>query len=370
MISLLISVLFSYEDFSVKFEDTDVFQPLTKTEVVVTDSGHVYVLNTDERKIIHYGINGKKVGDIARKGQGPGEFTFPTHMFLRNENLYVLDLGNDTVNRFDLDGKYLGRASLPGHGLYVVKPMKGWLYANWRFAPDPSTPASVFWANDDLKESKELIQWPRTAAGGMMMMQAGSGGLPKVPHNPVPDRPFMVSGPEGKWVIVSQPGLLKLRVIDIEHGTVARVITRDEKPVLFNEDWGNKKVKEFKENMSRRGMKLTVEPDFPEHFPLVRGLAVSQDGKIVIEKWSMEPDKVKHYLVLDRKGQDASLNYLPSHEARIMAIYGDKAYISLFNKDDQEATIAVCPTNAINRVAKEHPIDYEGSGARMMVQTH
>jgi tripartite motif-containing protein 71 len=78
------------------------------TEVVVSSSGHVYVLDGANNKIKVFDRRGVLVRSFGRHGQGPGEFQQPVGMDVdASEHIYVADTGNQRIQVFDRDGKFL-----------------------------------------------------------------------------------------------------------------------------------------------------------------------------------------------------------------------------------------------------------------------
>lgn len=72
-------------------------------------SSRVYVADTLEQMVYVYDLSGRRTGSIGRYGAQPGEFNFPTHLFVdANGLLYVTDAMNFRVQVFGRDGKFLG----------------------------------------------------------------------------------------------------------------------------------------------------------------------------------------------------------------------------------------------------------------------
>jgi len=90
-------------------------------------------------RIIEYTPQGKKVREWGSAGTGPGQFHLP-HSIQIDENgvIYVADRENGRVQRFDLEGKYLGEWSNYGKtfGLKLEKD------ALW-FSTSPRGPNGV-----------------------------------------------------------------------------------------------------------------------------------------------------------------------------------------------------------------------------------
>jgi DNA-binding beta-propeller fold protein YncE len=78
------------------------------TEVVVSNTGQIYVLDGANNKIKIFNRRGAMVRSFGRPGQGPGEFQQPVGMDVdASEHIYVADTGNQRIQVFDRDGGFL-----------------------------------------------------------------------------------------------------------------------------------------------------------------------------------------------------------------------------------------------------------------------
>lgn len=59
-------------------------------------------------RILEYNAAGQRVKQWGTPGTGPGQFNLPHGLALRDGVIYVADRQNGRIQRFDLDGKYLG----------------------------------------------------------------------------------------------------------------------------------------------------------------------------------------------------------------------------------------------------------------------
>ncbi|GGL69687.1 serine/threonine protein kinase [Deinococcus aerolatus] len=84
----------------------ELLQPL---DIAVTQ-GHVYVLDGEAHHIVVYNSAGQFVRRFGGRGQGLGRFDRPRRLVASPEgSLYVLDTGNNEVQRFTAQGEYLSR---------------------------------------------------------------------------------------------------------------------------------------------------------------------------------------------------------------------------------------------------------------------
>jgi DNA-binding beta-propeller fold protein YncE len=79
--------------------------------------GLVYVADTYAHDIKVFNDDGKLIKTIGQRGEGDGEFNFPTHIVFTSGRLYVTDTLNSRIEVFDADGKMVKKFGQ--RGLYV-----------------------------------------------------------------------------------------------------------------------------------------------------------------------------------------------------------------------------------------------------------
>jgi DNA-binding beta-propeller fold protein YncE len=90
------------------------------------ERSRVYVSDTLGHEIVIYDFDGKRLGSLGRRGSLPGEFNFPTHLFVdANGFLYVTDAMNFRVEIFGPEGKFIGTVSRLGDALSDLDKPKG-----------------------------------------------------------------------------------------------------------------------------------------------------------------------------------------------------------------------------------------------------
>ena len=77
------------------------------TDINVDDDGNIYVCDFRDCVIKKYNVNGEFVTNIGGRGQGPGEFTYPSRFCITNNQLIVIDSSRYKLEVFELTGLYL-----------------------------------------------------------------------------------------------------------------------------------------------------------------------------------------------------------------------------------------------------------------------
>ena len=79
------------------------------TDLTFGPSGRLFISDGyGNARILEYTAEGKRVKVWGSAGTGPGQFNIPHGIATQGNTLYVADRGNSRIQRFDLDGRYLG----------------------------------------------------------------------------------------------------------------------------------------------------------------------------------------------------------------------------------------------------------------------
>ncbi len=96
------------------------------------ERGRIYLADTGHTKSMEhtvkiFNMNGDLLGTIGKgKGEGPGQFLFPTYLALDTKgNLYVTDTLNSRVQMFDANGKYVKSFGQRGNAWGMFDKPKG-----------------------------------------------------------------------------------------------------------------------------------------------------------------------------------------------------------------------------------------------------
>jgi hypothetical protein len=102
---------------------------LGATDIAFGPGGRLYISDGyGNARILVYDSKGTRIKQWGTHGKGPGEFETPHGIAFDGKNtLYVADRGNNRVQRFDLEGRYLGEWSNVGKP-YSLKFINGALW--------------------------------------------------------------------------------------------------------------------------------------------------------------------------------------------------------------------------------------------------
>lgn len=103
------------------------------TDVAFAPNGHIYVADGyTNARVVEYSPDGKKIRQWGSRGAGRGEFVLPHSIAIDEAGIvHVADRENGRVQRFTLDGKWLGE-SLVGGKPFTVAVARGELWIDVR----------------------------------------------------------------------------------------------------------------------------------------------------------------------------------------------------------------------------------------------
>jgi DNA-binding beta-propeller fold protein YncE len=91
-----------------------------------TQRQRIYVSDTLSHQVYTYSLEGKRTGTIGRPGSLPGEFNFPTHLFVDKDGvLCVTDAMNFRVQLFSPEGAFIGTIGSLGDAQGNLEKPKG-----------------------------------------------------------------------------------------------------------------------------------------------------------------------------------------------------------------------------------------------------
>jgi DNA-binding beta-propeller fold protein YncE len=107
------------------------------TDIAFGPNGRLFISDGyGNARILEYASDGKRVKVWGSAGTGPGQFQIPHGIAYEGKTLYVADRGNSRVQRFDLDGHYLGEWTNLGRP-FALKVAAGALWVSTMF-PKPA----------------------------------------------------------------------------------------------------------------------------------------------------------------------------------------------------------------------------------------
>jgi len=98
------------------------------SDIKADDEGNIYVVDEQAHSIMVFNKDGNCLKTIGRKGQGPGEFIYPTEITIIEDKIVVYS-GN-RISYFTLEGNFINSKQILMFGRIVVDS-KGNILSQW-----------------------------------------------------------------------------------------------------------------------------------------------------------------------------------------------------------------------------------------------
>jgi streptogramin lyase len=148
------------------------------TDIAFGPNGRIFISDGyGNARILEYTSDGKRVREWGSAGTGPGQFHLPHSIVIDEDNIiYVADREGGRIERFDLDGKFLGEFPNLGR-TYSLKLSGGALWAGMAPLNEP-TGAPGWIVKMDRKTGKILGYVEVTEKGGLHSVEVSAAGEP------------------------------------------------------------------------------------------------------------------------------------------------------------------------------------------------
>lgn len=149
------------------------------TDIAFAPKGRIFISDGyANARILEYTANGKKVREWGSAGAGPGQFHLPHSIVADEDNiLYVADRENGRIEKFDLDGKFLGEIPTLGRTYSLKLGTNGTIWAGMQPMNEP--PGSPGWlVKLDRKTGKILGYVPVSEKAGLHSVEDAGEGQP------------------------------------------------------------------------------------------------------------------------------------------------------------------------------------------------
>lgn len=256
------------------------------TGIDVDSAGDVYVADQQARQVQVFGPDGHFLRTIGAPGNGPGEMQSVSGVLLHGGEVWVPDLNNQRIDRFDPDGKSLGSDPLdftrgiPSKWAHLDG---GRLLARFQALPMPGMvdkgtgdPLVAFGAQG----RDTLLVLPK---GKTLTISDGQARMRLFEPEPRWD-----ASPEGR-IFVANTGAYRVEEYD-GTGKLLQVVTKPYTPVKVTDSDQQKILEAVRRRMSQQGLpaqaldQVLSAVRFADTYPAMQTLLAGPDGTLWVQR--------------------------------------------------------------------------------------
>jgi len=262
--------------------------------IAIDNKENIYALDQGNCCIFKFNKNGKYIMKIGRKGQGPGEFTYPSCIFIDDyQNIYVSDY-NRRIHIFDKNGRFLKNIPLKYSIFDFFIDSENNIIAVSRIATKAGPEKAILKFNDKGEKIKEIAKFSDVKPA----IRKSDKGTPFVltVYHRYNYWPYLYPLGEGEFVY-AYPKEYKIFIMNTD-GDLKLIIEKEEVPQPINRKEKNFIIKRIENRLKRRGRKFPrkmIEEacQFPRYRPFFKNILADDKGRIYVQKMKSVIDKSK-----------------------------------------------------------------------------
>ncbi len=281
-------------------------------DVAVDDSGEVYVLDRQARRVTVWTADGTLVRTFGGGGGGPGELTNPNHVALRGDGTVLVgELFPAELHWYDSEGAPLRdrRLELPSQEEGVAAVL-----SEWRSVDPDITRVRVARVRTDSEEAVHVVvEVDGTGTPGDTLLRwTQPGATPAPPPIFAPSLSWDLL-PDGRFA-VAPGGAYEVRVHD-SRGRLVGIYRRSTSPVQVNRELRERARTTFREGMSETGAPaamldaLAEEVEIAPTLPAVQEIRVSRPNGtlwVAVPRPAVDSEELVEVASYDRYAADGS----------------------------------------------------------------
>lgn len=219
--------------------------------LAVDDENNIYVVDMGNYRIQKFDQKGKYLRTIGRKGQGPGEFNLPTTMFIDSKhNLYIRDFRK--IHLFNQQGEFTGSFSLDYDLSDFAVDEDGHILANAILQPRDPALGAIVKIDPNGKVIKKIAEY--TFPGIKIIVGEAATFALSCNHAYTPSLQFCSLG-QNIYVYGFSSDYL-IHMIDKEGNPILRIRKKDS-PIPISNDEKNKIIQTSLQAFERRKISIS-----------------------------------------------------------------------------------------------------------------
>lgn len=277
------------ENLSIGREDDSNYMFYRARSLALDDNENIYVLDSGNQRVQKFDSKGQYLQTTGKKGQGPGDFENPEKLFLDGVgNLYILD--GQKIKVFDSRGNSVKNITLQSAISDFCVSKKGDIFGLLNISAEESKRA-VIRLDPEGNIIRTIAEFPDVKSVGRK--QEGGGFRFKVYHIYSPR--LCLSPIDGQQFYYAHALDYELFVVD-EEGNVVLKIKNEEKSQTISQKEKEEIIKGVEAHISRRGPKWPADVleeacNFSSRRPFFYGVGVDDKKRLCVWRVKSVLDK-------------------------------------------------------------------------------
>ncbi|MDH5468587.1 MAG: NHL repeat-containing protein [Candidatus Aminicenantes bacterium] len=256
--------------------------------IAVDNQGNIYVVDSGNQRIQKYDRDGNYLQTIGRKGQGPGEFMSPYDIVL-DEKGYIYVSEGRKIHVFDPKGNSIQDIVLSNFIMEYSIDSEGNIIASGFVQAERAQNFGIMLINPEGKIIKTIAEYP----GMSMVSRKGTAFM--FSHEYTTQLSFSPIGKNG--AVYGYGSEYKLIVTDFS-GETSLIIKKDEPSQSITRREKDKIITDFLESTAEEGREWprdVVEEgaNFPDHRPFFNGIVSDDIGRMYVRRLKSVLDESK-----------------------------------------------------------------------------
>lgn len=302
-------------------------------DIAVDSQGNIFVLDSGNQRLQKYDREGHYLQTIGRKGQGPGEFERPFNLFLdEQDNIFILELRKAHI--FDQNGEFIKSFVPPLFIMDFISNPEGNFIVNGLLSSKQGQNFGIV----NLDSEGKIVRTIAEFQGTRLLSRGGTTFSLSHEYSP-----FLSFSPiEKKGSVYGYNPEYKLFIIN-QIGETLFIIKKEESYHHISRAEKDKIIEDTLENTARgreRWPRDVVEDaaNFPDHRPFFNGIAADDKGRIYVRRIKSVLDENEE-VKFDIFGPDGHFLYTTRLSFTPRLIKGGYLYHTTFSEETGETKV-------------------------------
>lgn len=297
------------EDLCIGIEEGDEDYMFANLRSVQVDNDeNIYVLDAKYIKVKVYDKNGRHIRSFGKAGQGPGEFGWPSRMYMKSDgNIAILDSRTRRFSYYSREGKCLKEINLAEHGSFISAwpDSRDFVYGTIFEFSGTSSKMKLIKFDADFNRVLNVAELERKFKMGEI--------------NPISYRIAYNVLPDDRLIWIKNQEYC-IHIVDTS-GKLVKKIYKDYDPVSISKA----DQERIKEERYSDGFPPSLKLVFPKKYPAIYYFLSDEKGRIYVRTYARNDEGLLKWDVFDEEGRYI-LSFFHPEEDILFVIKKNKAY--------------------------------------------